>query len=78
VKFQEPTVGGLTGEQLSLLRYLEEQQRELEQCAFIFFPADARGPEERCDLEPVEGSRFCEDHLPEDDDYDCYVDREFE
>lgn len=70
----EATVGGLTGEQLSLLRQWEDEQR----CAFVFFDRDPKGPEERCIEEPVADSRFCEDHIPEQDEYDCYVDRSFE
>lgn len=70
----EARVGGLTGQQLCLLRELQEEQR----CAFVFFDRDPKGPEERCIEEPVEDSRFCEDHTPEPD-YDAILkDRDYE
>lgn len=74
----EPTVGGLTGKQLSLLDEIRERNEDESRCAFIFFPADYRGPEERCIEEPLDGSRFCEDHIPEPDWFDQHRDREFE
>lgn len=80
VKFEEPTVGGLTGTQLSLLRQWEEE----ELCAAEIFPVSPKGPAERC-MEPnVSWSPYCVDHLREEDDpsyyddYDCYVDRKNE
>lgn len=74
VTFIEPTVGGLTGAQHQQLRLWEEEQR----CAFEYFGRDERGPAERCIEEPVEGSRYCEDHMPELDGYDSWRDREFD
>lgn len=72
--FQEPTVSGLTGAQHLQLRLWEEEAR----CAFEYFGRDERGPAERCIEEPVEGSRYCEDHIPEPD-YDAWLkDREFD
>lgn len=92
VTFLEPTVGGLTGTQLSLLRSWEEE----ELCAAEIFPVSPKGPAEQC-MEPKEvGSRFCVDHFfvdtdiqsrgypqhadhePTYDEYDRYKDREFE
>jgi hypothetical protein len=82
VRFQEPTVGGLTGEQLCLLREIQERnQRELGDdrlCLFEFFPKDEKGPAEYCDNEAEPWSDYCSDHIPEQDDYDIYRDREFE
>jgi hypothetical protein len=73
-KFPEPTVGGLTGQQLSLLRQWEEEDR----CEAEIFPVSPKGPAERC-LEPKAAwSRWCEDHTPEYDKYDSWIDREFE
>lgn len=84
VKFQEPTVAGLTGEQWYQLRLWEEEQR----CEYEVYPLSPKGPAERC-LEPKaeNSSRFCEEHISEwlweqtestYDDYDCWVDRSFE
>ena len=74
VTFVEPTVGGLTGAQHLQLRLWEDEAR----CAFEYFARDARGPEERCVEEPLEGSRFCEDHIPEQDAYDSWKDQRYE
>lgn len=63
VKFQEPTVSGWTGAQHRQLRLWEDEQR----CAYIFFDRGPKGPEERCVEDAEEGSRFCEDHIPEQD-----------
>jgi hypothetical protein len=88
VQFQEPTVGGLTGQQLSLLREWSNRGR----CDF----EDELN--NRCPDATAEGSRFCrfhqrlEDelnfieydpsvrdaHEPTYDEYDSHRDREFE
>lgn len=84
VKFQEPqpTVGGLTGEQLSLFRQIQAENH----CWYEVFPVSPKGPAEYC-TEPREPwSSYCEEHAyrvaqeqaPEQDDYDCWVDRDYE
>lgn len=73
VKFIEPLVGGLTGSQLAFLRKVSEENR----CAYEFFP-EKPGSEERCIESPMDGSRFCEDHVQEYDEYDSWRDREYE
>lgn len=63
-RFVEPTVGGLTGTQLSLLHLWDDENR----CEAEIFPVSPKGAAERC-LEPkaTNGSRFCEDHDLEPD-----------
>lgn len=82
VTFQEPTVGGLTGTQLSLLREIQERQwRELGDdrlCLFEFFPKDEQGPAEYCSNEAEPWSDYCSDHIPEQDDYDIWRDKDYE
>lgn len=71
VKFQEPTVGGLTGQQLSLLRQWEDEGR----CDFEDELYN------RCPDATAEDSRFCRFHEAAGetlDPYDSYRDREFE
>lgn len=71
-KFPEPTVGGLTGQQLSLLRQWEDEGR-------CDFEDELRN---RCPDATAEGSRFCRFHdragEPTYDEYDAHRDREFE
>lgn len=71
VKFQEPTVAGLTGGQLSLFRSWEDERL----CEF------EDEFERRCPDDKASGSRFCAFHerIEETyDSYDCYVDRSYE
>lgn len=81
VKFQEPTVAGLTGEQLSLLLQWDDEQR----CEYDVFPVSPKGPAERC-LEPKaeDSSKYCEEHVSQwlwehtYDEYDAWMDRDYE
>jgi hypothetical protein len=79
IRFEEPKVGGLTGAQHYQLRLWGGENR----CDF----EDELN--NRCPDEPANGSRFCsfhsQDHDPEYaaheptyDEYDCYVDRNYE
>lgn len=64
VQFIEPTVGGLTGEQLSLLRGWEDDER----CEF------EDELERRCPDDKAAWSSFCDFHTPEYDDFDVWMD----
>lgn len=66
--FQEPTVGGLTGRQLALLRDLEAPENDL--CEHELFPADQKGPAEFCQNDAADWSPYCSDHMPYEPDYD--------
>ena len=62
VKFQEPTVAGLTGEQHLQLRLWEDESR-------CDFEDDLNN---RCPDEPAGGSRFCTFHERIEETYDAY------
>lgn len=74
VTFQEPTVGGLTGTQLSLLSEIQEENwRQLGDdylCEHELFPKDQQGPAEYCSNEVEPWSNLCSDHLPHEPDWD--------
>lgn len=83
-KFQEPTVGGVTGQQLLLLRELQVENH----CWYEVYPVSPKGPAEYC-IEPREDwSSYCEQHAyqvaqeqpagPTYDEYDFHRDLEFE
>jgi hypothetical protein len=74
VRFEEPKVGGLTGQQLSLLREIQEQNmRDLGDdylCEHQFFAASQQGPAEYCSNEAEPWSSYCSDHIPYEPDWD--------
>ena len=69
VKFLEPTVGGLTGRQLALLRDLEIPEGDL--CEHELFPRTQQGPAEFCQNDSESWSSYCSDHTPYEPDYDA-------
>ena len=69
VKFEEPTVGGLAGRQLALLRDLESQENDL--CEYELFPRTQQGPAEYCQEDAESWSSYCSDHMPYEPDWDA-------
>ena len=68
VTFLEPTVAGLTGEQHLQLRLWEDESR-------CDFEDDLNN---RCPDDVARGSRFCDFHAHDYDEYDSWRDRAYE
>ena len=67
-KFEEPKLAGLTGAQWSQLRLWEDENR----CDFEDDLND------RCPDDVARGSRFCDFHAHDYDEYDSWRDRAYE